>query len=314
MILSITLNPSIDISYPLEHLKINTTNRPLATSKTPGGKGLNVTRVAAQLKHPVIATGFLGGKLGEWINEQLLHLDYVTPDFFPIAGETRNCIAILHDDGQQTEILEAGPEISEQEAKGFLTHIEKIFNEQSINIVTISGSLPKGLANDYYKQIIQLANKFAIPTILDVSGKPLDAILNGEVKPFAIKPNDEELCAIEGIPSTRDLKILKDILSKDLYKGIPLILVSLGKDGAFVRYDGQFYKVSIPHLDVVNPVGSGDSTVAGLAVATAQDALIEAIVKTAMTTGMLNAMEKATGCINPALFDSYYEKVIVEKL
>lgn len=314
MLLSITLNPSIDISYPLEHLAINTVNRSTATTKTPGGKGLNVTRVAAQLHHPVIATGFLGGKHGEWIHDQLSQLANVTPDFLNIKGETRNCIAILHDDGQQTEILEAGPEISKEESQAFLSHLERLFNENPINIVTISGSLPKGLPNDYYNQIIQLANKFAVPTILDVSGKPLQVMLKGDVKPFAIKPNDEELCAIEGIPATKDIQVLKKILSKDLYKGIPLILVSLGKDGAFVRYDGEFYTVSIPQLEVVNPVGSGDATVAGLAVATAQDALIEAIVKTAMTTGMLNAMEKSTGCINPDLFDSYYEKVDVEQL
>lgn len=73
MILTLTLNPSVDISYPLDELHINTVNRIQDVSKTAGGKGLNVTRVLSQLNEHVVATGFLGGKIGEFIAEKLNH-------------------------------------------------------------------------------------------------------------------------------------------------------------------------------------------------------------------------------------------------
>lgn len=73
MILTLTLNPSVDISYPLDELHIDTVNRIQNVSKTAGGKGLNVTRVLSQLNEQVVATGFLGGKIGDFIAEKLNH-------------------------------------------------------------------------------------------------------------------------------------------------------------------------------------------------------------------------------------------------
>ena len=100
------MNPSIDISYPLDELKIDTVNRVVDVTKTAGGKGLNVTRVLSEFGDSVLATGLVGGKLGEFLVE---HIDnQVKKDFFSIQGETRNCIAILHGDNQ-TEVLEKGP-------------------------------------------------------------------------------------------------------------------------------------------------------------------------------------------------------------
>ena len=86
----------------------------------------------------------------------------------------------------------------------------------------------------------------------------------------------------------------------------------MGKDGAFVKYKEQFYQVKIPKIDVVNPVGSGDATVAGLAVALAENKSVEDTLKTAMTAGILNTLENKTGWIDLAYFDDYYKKIKVE--
>ena len=106
MILTITMNPSIDISYPLDDFKLDTVNRVKNVRKTAGGKGLNVTRILKQLDAKVVASGLIGGFLGEEIKKDLTS-NYIAHDFLPISGETRNCIAVLHK-GQQTEILESG--------------------------------------------------------------------------------------------------------------------------------------------------------------------------------------------------------------
>ena len=118
MILTITLNPAVDISYKLDYFSLDTVNRVEDVSKTAGGKGLNVARVLHQLGEDVAASGFLGGSLGDFIRTQLAAIGI--QDFFvPIDGETRNCIAIIHE-GKQTEILESGPVISASEAELFL--------------------------------------------------------------------------------------------------------------------------------------------------------------------------------------------------
>jgi len=133
MILTVTLNPSIDISYPLEELKLDTVNRVSEVSKTAGGKGLNVTRVLAESGETVGATGFVGGTNGQFIKTHLPR--DVQSFFYDILGDTRNCIAILHE-GNQTEILEAGPEIIRTEALGFLHHFKLLM--PTADVVAIS--------------------------------------------------------------------------------------------------------------------------------------------------------------------------------
>ena len=88
MILTVTMNPSIDISYPLNELKIDTVNRVVDVTKTAGGKGLNVTRVLSEFGDSVLATGLVGGKLGEFLVENID--DQVKKDFFLLTLELIN--------------------------------------------------------------------------------------------------------------------------------------------------------------------------------------------------------------------------------
>ena len=117
MILTVTMNPSIDTAYPLAGpLKVDDVNR-VEPIKTAGGKGLNVSRVLGQLGDDVLATGLLGGRMGDFIADRLDEAG-VAHDFARIAGESRVCIAVLHE-GNQTEFLEAGPEVGADELAGF---------------------------------------------------------------------------------------------------------------------------------------------------------------------------------------------------
>ena len=136
MILTLTLNPSVDISYPLDQFNLDTVNRVSQTSKTAGGKGLNVTRVLSEFGEDVIASGFLGGALGQYIEEQI-ETTRIKQAFFKIKGETRNCIAILHE-GQQTEILEKGPTIELKESEEFKSHLLKLFKETDVAVMSLS--------------------------------------------------------------------------------------------------------------------------------------------------------------------------------
>lgn len=310
MILTITMNPSVDMSYPLSEFMLDQVNRAATVSKTAGGKGLNVTRVIHELGEKVMATGVLGGTLGMFILKNLEEQG-IQADFLHIEKESRNCIAILHD-GKQTEILEAGPVLDEDEGARFQAKLRDLVS--SCSLVAISGSLPQGLPVDYYSDLIRICQDQGVPVLLDSSGRSLLEVLHGENKPHLIKPNQSELEQLLKREITLEVPELKQILSNELFEGIPWIVVSLGADGAFVKHEGHFYKASIPRIEVVNPVGSGDATIAGLAVSLNQTAAPVEVIKTAMTTGILNTLEEKTGHINRDNFEQFYAQVVVEEV
>lgn len=303
------MNPSVDISYPLEKLVLDDVNRVADVTKTAGGKGLNVARVLKQLEEDVAATGYLGGALGAFITEQLGEAE-IADCFVPIQDETRNCIAIIHE-GKQTEVLEGGPEISETEVAKFIEayadHIQKM------KYVTISGSLPKGMPVDFYATLVRETKEHGVPVLLDTSGAALEAALRGDSKPFLIKPNIDELSSLVG----KELKQDEDIitaLGDEQFTGISWVVITLGAAGALVKHDDTFYRVTIPKVDAVNPVGSGDSVIAGFASGLSKGLAAEALMKYGLTMGTLNAMEAKTGFIDVTKIDALMADILVTKI
>lgn len=310
MILAVTMNPSVDISYPVDRFKFDDVNRVETVRKTAGGKGLNVARVISQMEDKVLATGVLGGTIGDYIVQELKESN-IPNDFLRIEKESRNCIAILHD-GMQTEILESGPTLSKEEGTAFLEKFECLLTTASL--VTISGSLPKGLTTNFYRKMVEISCNKGKPVIVDSSGEELKQVLKHEKKPFAIKPNTAELSHLLGFEAEAGNIDMKQTLNHEIFKGIEWIVVSMGDKGAFVRHGDDYYQVTIPKIDVVNPVGSGDATVAGLAVALNRNQTVESVLKTAMTTGMLNAMEAVTGFVNIRKLKKYYDCIKVKQI
>lgn len=311
MILTITMNPSVDIAYPLNKLIIDDINRVSNVKKTAGGKGLNVTRGIKFSGIPVLTSGIIGGTTGEYIKKQL-DKDNIAYCFYITKQESRNCIAILHE-GNQTEILESGPELDSNDVEQFLNHYETMLEQAKI--ITISGSLPQGFPIDFYVKLIEQAEKRQIPVLLDSSGKMLYATLISKHKPYLIKPNKEELQQIiEMKIDADDTHSLIQALNHPLLSDIPIIVISLGKNGAFARCHHQYYQASIPQIKVINPVGSGDITLAGLAVSLHENESIEVMLARAMTMGMLNAMESQTGFVNMRHYDHYYQQVKITKI
>ena len=310
MILTVTMNPSIDIAYQISTFGLDRVNRTEETDKTPGGKGMNVTRVLASLGDDVMATGLIGGKTGEYLQERLKEAGIATA-FYPVAGDTRNCIAVLHE-GKQTEILEQGPVISEEEYQGFLGRFRELI--QHCDAVAISGSLPQGVPDTCYGDLVKEASEAGVPVILDCSGSALVHALQAEQKPAAIKPNTDELSELLNQKITKDPEMLKEALSKELFAGIDWIVVSLGKDGCFAKHGDTFYNVRVPKIQVVSPVGSGDATVAGIASGIVNGLSDEDLLRRANTLGMLNAQEKATGTVNMEHYDELYRKITITKV
>ncbi|QUW21531.1 hexose kinase [Sporosarcina sp. Marseille-Q4063] len=293
MILTLTLNPAVDISYKLDRLELDVVNRVASVSKTAGGKGLNVARVLHQLGEEVAASGFLGGSLGSFISAELQVIG-INDFFVPIQGETRNCIAILHE-GKQTEILESGPIISEVEAGFFLGKFEEYI--QQVDLVTISGSLPKGLSVDFYAKLIEISNRYETKVLLDTNGTLLTSTLNSTSKPYLIKPNEEEMAELLGKSTIDEVEII-GALESMLFTDIPWVVVTLGANGAIVKHNKTIYRAALPKVNAINPVGSGDSVVAGFAAGITRGLTDEELIKFGLTMGVLNALEDKTGYIN----------------
>ncbi len=305
MILTVTLNPSVDISYKLNGtLNLDDVNRVSEINKTAGGKGLNVSRVLKQLKNEVKATGFLGGHLGEFIAKELSVRD-IRHDFVRIKQDTRNCISILHE-GMQTEILEKGPMINSGEAVQFLNQFAIQLKE--IDVVTLSGSLPAGLPGDFYNQLITIARKFRIPVLLDTKEDLLEKAIRHTTKPFLIKPNAKEVAGL----FHNDFQNQKDILANlqsEYFSQIPWVVVTLGADGAIIKCKEKFYKAEIPLVEAINPVGSGDAVLAGFASAFHKGMKDEEAIRYSLAMGVSNAMEEQTGCVQLSDISDLMERI-----
>ncbi|WP_105301371.1 hexose kinase [Anaerococcus marasmi] len=308
MILTITANPSVDISYQLEKFNIDDVTRTSDIEKHAGGKGIHVGYVLKELGSKPVHSGFAGGKLGEFIEEGLENRGQEAR-FVKIKGDTRNCIAILHE-GKQTEILEAGPTISKEEEEEFLNKLDQI--SEGCNIINISGSLPKGLTSDFYKEIIKYAKKHDKFVSVDTSGNTLKDMINAEEKPDLIKPNETEIADVLGRKIEK--KDLKEILKQEPFKDIPYIIVSMGKDGAMVKIKDKIYNAKVPKVEAVNPVGSGDSSLAGALFAIDEGKSDEEIIKTSMTCGLLNVLTEEIAHIEIEKFDKYFEEIKVEEV
>ncbi len=308
MILVVNLNASVDKRYEMINLNKGSVMRARTVENTPGGKGIHVANVATILDEECLVTGFLGGKTGEFIEERLKSYG-IKSDFLKIKGETRECLAIITDDLMQTEILEPGPVIDEKEQVKF----REKFNElsESANIIVISGSVPQNIKVTFYRDLIEIANKKNKRVLLDTSGKLLDEGIKG--KPYFIKPNRDEIESLTGrkIQSTNDaINEIKNFQNE----GIEFVVISLGEEGAVVGFNKKIYKVSVPKVNAINPVGSGDSYVAGIAIGLARNYDIKDVLKLASACGTANAMEKETGSVKKEVVDELINKIIIEVL
>lgn len=303
MILTVTANPAIDKAYFVDRFEMGQVHRPLRIAASAGGKGLNVSRVATILGQPVTAMGFLGGSAGEFIRTEVEKLG-ITPAFTEVEGETRTCINIADSTGRSGELLEPGPEVSAGAARDFLREFEKRLD--GCAIVCVSGSLPKGLDSGFYRELVRIAKGKGKPIIVDTSGKTMLDVL--EESPFMVKPNDEELAQLLGYGPKTEEDIQKALLLLK-EKGVAVPFVTLGGDGAMALIEGKVYRFRGPKVTVKSAVGSGDSTVAGIAVGLCRGMDMVDAIRLGMASGTANTQFDKTGYVSQELVAQYYPDI-----
>lgn len=305
MITTVTLNVAVDKAYVIDEFRQGEVMRVQKCTNTAGGKGLNVAKVAKQCGEKVLATGFVGGHSGAYI-EQMLEEQHVENDFVHIANETRSCINVLAADGTSTEFLEPGAPVSEEEVKAFLKKFDEIIDKS--DVITISGSAPKGLPDDIYKQMTEAVKAKGKQVILDTSGSLLEEGL--KAAPTMIKPNSDEISALLGVDITNREELIAN--GRKLQNmGIEYVVISLGGDGALVITKDHVYHGQPPKITPVNTVGCGDSMVAAFAVGLARKYGIEECLKYAVSVSAANALTMATGYFEEADQKKLYEQAVV---
>lgn len=255
MILTVTLNTALDITYRVRSLRPHASHRVSEVTERPGGKGVNVARVLAALGHEVTVTGFTGGATGRVVREGLATVPGVVDAFVPLSGATRRTIAVVDDrTGDTTQLNEPGPTVAPTEWSAFQEAYEDLL--PGVSAVALCGSLPPGVPVGAYAGLVRTARSAGIPVLLDTSGEPLRRGV--AARPDIIKPNADELAELTG--SHEPLRATQDARRR----GAGAVVASLGPGGLLATTREGRWRATPPTPLRGNPTGAGDSVVAGL--------------------------------------------------
>jgi len=309
MITVLSLSPAVDKIYIIDDFYAGGLYRVNNCLQSPGGKGINVARVAKMLGSEVAVLGFKAGRNGQWLENSLIDIGAKT-HFIEVEGQSRtNNNIIDRVNNNETEILEEGPVISQSAEALFL---EKFCQQiKNSKVLVCSGGLPKGLGTETYARLILEANKYDVKSILDASG---DVLRQGiEAKPYLIKPNLRELSMYFDTEFTSDAQIInacKEIISK----GVKVVATSLGADGAILVTEHIALKAYPMKVDVVNTIGSGDSMVAGISTGLAGGLSIEDSFSLGCTCASSNTEFIEIGIIKSERVKQLMQEIIIKEL
>jgi 1-phosphofructokinase len=273
VIVTLTLNPSVDRTVEVETLARGEVMRALGVRVDPGGKGINVSRALATHDIPTRAVVTVGGAEGEHLVALLRDTGIeIVP--VRIRGAIRSNITVVEPDGTTTKFNEPGAQLRADELAAVLAAVKAA--AESAEWLVASGSLPTGTSPDVYAELVQSMAGSGTRVAVDTSGPALEAVLS--VGPTLVKPNRDELAEVTG----RRLTTIADVveaasLLRD--RGAGTVLASLGAEGAvLVDADGAIHGRT-PAVSPVSSVGAGDAMLAGFLAAGGKggDALVEAL-------------------------------------
>jgi 1-phosphofructokinase/tagatose 6-phosphate kinase len=261
MIITVTLNAAIDKTLAVPNFRLGRRHRSVEQTTMPGGKGVNVARALKTLGQPVIATGMAGGPTGTRIVEALTE-ESILSDFVRIREESRTNTAVIDPTiGEQTEINERGPGVTEREIELFSDKL--LYLAKGAGMCVFAGSLPHGVDPDLYARLIRELRKLGVETVIDTDGEPLRHAVRGE--PTVVSPNvleAEELVGHEFNDDEDRLIAVSEMVELGAREAI-----MTAPDGCFAHLagdgGGNLYRVRMDPLEPVAAVGSGDAFLAG---------------------------------------------------
>jgi 1-phosphofructokinase/tagatose 6-phosphate kinase len=312
MIITVTLNAAIDKTLAVPNFRLGRRHRAVEQTSMAGGKGVNVARALKSLGQPVIATGVAGGPNGTRIIEQLTE-EAILNDFVRIREESRMSTAVVDPtSGEQTEINERGPLVTEAELELFVDKL--LYLAKGAEVCVFSGSLPRGVESDVYARLVAELRKLGVTTVLDSEG---DAMLLGtRSEPTVVTPNELEAEEIVG----------HEFSDEDDRRTAVRQMVELGAgEAVMTRADGclglvgagegsppRLVQASLDPLEPVSSVGSGDAFLAGYVAARYSGRTPDDCLGFAVACGAESTQHLGAGVIDVREVDRLAEDVDVQ--
>ncbi|MTI77306.1 MAG: 1-phosphofructokinase [Marinobacter sp.] len=257
-ILTITLNPALDLSVETTPLTLGEVNRTGHTLMEPAGKGINVARVLARLGHSVTVAGLLGDANAAPF-ERLFEAEGLQDSFVRVPGQNRINIKIAEAGGRVTDLNGPGFRAPEDALQRLQLRLKSLLPE--CDAVVIGGSLPDGFPPSGLANLVEQASHADKPVWLDTSGAGLKAGI--KAGPYAIKPNTDELSDWAGTP-LKDLASVAATVDGIRAGGVSHVVVSMGADGVFWSSPAGILRSRVPPVSLVSTVCAGDTLLAGM--------------------------------------------------
>ncbi len=297
MIITVTLNAAIDKSLAVPNFRLGRRHRTVDQRTMAGGKGVNIARTLKALGQPVIATGFAGGATGTHIVEQLTE-ESILNDFVRIREESRTNTSVLDPTtGDQTEINERGPAVSDREVELFRDKL--LYLARGAAIVVFAGSLPRGVEPDLYASLVHDLERLEVLTVIDTDGEPLRHAARAE--PDVVSPNvleAEELVGHEFATEEERLQAVGEIVALGPREAIMTL-----PDGcvAQVLVDGQRFlkRARVDQREPIAKRGSGDAFLAGYLAARYEGRAADQCLRFGVACGAESTARLGAGLIDP---------------
>lgn len=308
MISSVTLNPAIDFALSIDAFVVGGTNRCRLDAIDAGGKGINASRVIHRLGRPTMAYGFIGGETGSLLR-RCLDAEGVPHDFHVLDEMTRIDIMVyVAASGQRSRLLLPGARVEYRDLAHLKAQLAAIGPHTT---VVLGGSLPPGLQPGVYAELVDEFNLRGARTILDTSGAALELALKAH--PTLIKPNVEEAACVLGRSLKGDADVLQAALELQR-RGACSVVISQGAEGAIgIGPDGVFKAVP-PQIEAKSTVGSGDSMVAGLAIALDEGLGLRSGLSLGTAAGAATAATAGTHLCDAARVADLQPRVLVKRV
>ena len=297
MIVTVTLNAAIDRTLNVPNFQLGHRHRASDGLTLAGGKGINVARALKRMGVPVVATGLAGGRTGTRIIEELTG-EAILNDFVRIAGESRTSTAVVDPTGgTYTEINEWGPHVEPDELQTLIDKLHYLAN--GADFVVVAGSLPRGVDQGFYAELVRELTRRQVPTVLDTEAEPLRYGL--EAEPFLVSPNQREAEALVGqeFYEQQDFALALEHIAE---LGARNVLIT-NESGCFARLrEGRKtrrYRATAPAIDAVSSVGSGDVLLAAYIAALAAGRSAEDALSEAVAAGAASTLEVGAGRYDP---------------
>jgi 1-phosphofructokinase/tagatose 6-phosphate kinase len=316
VILTVTLNTAVDKTLSVPNFRLARRHRSVEQTTMPGGKGVNVARVLKILGAPVIATGLAGGATGRQLVDQLKQLN-VLSDFVTIRDESRTNTAVIDPTtGEQTEINERGPRVSEDEVERFVAKL--LYLAKGASWCVFAGSLPPDVDVDLYARLVRELKRMGVVTVVDTDGDPLRRTVRAE--PDVISPNVLEAEELVGHEFNDDEDRM--IAVREMREQGARTAIMTMHDGCFALMppDGEpgdpiLYRARIGPgaLEPRGTVGSGDAFLAGFVSARYNGKAAEEALGFAVACGAESTQHLGAGVVDPDRIGRLRSEITIER-